>query len=154
MVPFTFYAGLLIIRAVADPRNSGISAKSREIPKKTRNTAISSSGNVLVICPRSFRLGSLFRIHQQSPQQFFHTRNASLWLIQLADKIVNYSNGVEASNVINDPKCNKGSNNIICVIGFSPKCDGSLNSILQVCSITAPNLIKSLTETFDGLMRY
>ena len=31
--------GLLIFRAVADPRNSGISAKSREIPKTTRNTA-------------------------------------------------------------------------------------------------------------------
>ena len=29
--------GLLIFRAVADPRNSGISAKSHEIPKKTRN---------------------------------------------------------------------------------------------------------------------
>ena len=27
--------GLLIFRAVADPRNSGISAKSREISKKT-----------------------------------------------------------------------------------------------------------------------
>ena len=52
------------------------------------------------------------------------------------------------------PKCNKGSNNIICVIGFSPKCDGSLNSIPHVCIITAPNLIKSLTETCDGLMRY
>ena len=35
-------AGLLIFRAVADPRNSGISAKSREIPKKTRNTAKSA----------------------------------------------------------------------------------------------------------------
>ena len=35
-------AGLLIIRAVADPRNSGISAKSREIPQKTRNTAKSA----------------------------------------------------------------------------------------------------------------
>ena len=32
------HAGFLIIRAVADPRNSGISAKSREIPPKTRNT--------------------------------------------------------------------------------------------------------------------
>ena len=31
--------GLLIFRAVADPQNSGISAKSHEIPKKTRNTA-------------------------------------------------------------------------------------------------------------------
>ena len=30
-------SGLLIFRVVADPRNSGISAKSREIPKKTRN---------------------------------------------------------------------------------------------------------------------
>ena len=29
-----FQTGLLIFRAVADPRNSGISAKSREIPKK------------------------------------------------------------------------------------------------------------------------
>ena len=37
--------GLLILRAVADPRNSGISAKSREIPKKTRNTA-KSAGNI------------------------------------------------------------------------------------------------------------
>ena len=35
-------SGLLIFRAVADPRNSGISAKSREIPKKTRNTAKSA----------------------------------------------------------------------------------------------------------------
>ena len=35
-------AGLLIFRAVADPRNSGTSAKSREIPKKTRNTAKSA----------------------------------------------------------------------------------------------------------------
>ena len=52
------------------------------------------------------------------------------------------------------PKCNKGSHNIICVVGFNPKCNGSLNSILRVCSITAPNLIKSLTETCDGLMRY
>ena len=34
--------GLLIFRAVADPRNSGISAKSREIPPKTRNTAKSA----------------------------------------------------------------------------------------------------------------
>ena len=34
-----YYTGLLMFRAVADPRNSGISAKSREIPKKTRNTA-------------------------------------------------------------------------------------------------------------------
>ena len=34
--------GLLIFRAVADPRNSGISAKSREIPQKTRNTAKSA----------------------------------------------------------------------------------------------------------------
>ena len=32
----------LIFRAVADPRNSGISAKSREIPQKTRNTAKST----------------------------------------------------------------------------------------------------------------
>ena len=37
--------GLLIFRAVADPRNSGISAKSREIPPKTRNTA-KSAGNI------------------------------------------------------------------------------------------------------------
>ena len=36
---------LLIFRAVADPRNSAISAKSREIPKKTRNTA-KSAGNI------------------------------------------------------------------------------------------------------------
>ena len=36
------FTGLLIFRAVADPRNSGISAKSREIPKKTRNTAKSA----------------------------------------------------------------------------------------------------------------
>ena len=36
------FAGLLIFRAVADPRNSGVSAKSREIPKKTRNTAKSA----------------------------------------------------------------------------------------------------------------
>ena len=28
------YTGLLIFRAVVDPRNSGISAKSHEIPKK------------------------------------------------------------------------------------------------------------------------
>ena len=34
--------GLLIFRAVADPQNSGISAKSCEIPKKTRNTAKSA----------------------------------------------------------------------------------------------------------------
>ena len=34
--------GLLIFHAVADPRNSGISAKSREIPQKTRNTAKSA----------------------------------------------------------------------------------------------------------------
>ena len=27
-------SGLLVFRAVADPRNSGFSAKSREIPKK------------------------------------------------------------------------------------------------------------------------
>ena len=40
-----------------------------------------------------------------------------------------------------------------CVIGYGPKCNGSLNSI-HVCSITAPNLIKSLTETCDGLIRY
>ena len=52
------------------------------------------------------------------------------------------------------PKCNKGSNNIVCAIGFSTKCNGSLNSILHVCSITTPNSIKSLTETCDGLMRY
>ena len=37
-----FYTGLLIFRAVADPQNSGISAKSREIPQKTRNTAKSA----------------------------------------------------------------------------------------------------------------
>ena len=36
------YTGLLIFRAVADLRNSGISAKSREIPQKTRNTAKSA----------------------------------------------------------------------------------------------------------------
>ena len=35
-------SGLLISRAVADPQNSGISAKSREIPKKTQNTAKSA----------------------------------------------------------------------------------------------------------------
>ena len=50
------------------------------------------------------------------------------------------------------PKCNEGSNNIICLIGFSPRCNGSLNSIPHVCSITAPNLIKSLTETCDGIL--
>ena len=38
----TLLAGLLIFRTVADPRNSGISAKSREIPQKTRNTAKSA----------------------------------------------------------------------------------------------------------------
>ena len=32
-------SGLLIFRTVAEPRNSGISAESREIHKKTRNTA-------------------------------------------------------------------------------------------------------------------
>ena len=37
--------GLLIFRAVADPRNSGFSAKSREIPKKTRNT-VKSARNI------------------------------------------------------------------------------------------------------------
>ena len=37
-----YSTGLLIFRAVADPRNSGISAKSREIPQKTRNTAKSA----------------------------------------------------------------------------------------------------------------
>ena len=64
-------------------------------------------------------------------------------------------NVTKVLNVVTfDPKCNKGSHNIICVIGFSPECNGSLNSILRVCSITAPNLIKSLTETCDGLMRY
>ena len=31
---WAIYTGLLIFRAVADPRNSGISAKSREIPPK------------------------------------------------------------------------------------------------------------------------
>ena len=36
------YAGLLIFRTVADPRNSGISTKSPEIPKKTRNTTKSA----------------------------------------------------------------------------------------------------------------
>ena len=36
------YTGLLIFRAVADPRNSSISAKSRKIPQKTRNTAKST----------------------------------------------------------------------------------------------------------------
>ena len=35
-------SGRLIFRAVADLRNSGISAKSREIPPKTRNTAKSA----------------------------------------------------------------------------------------------------------------
>ena len=40
-VPFA-YTGLLIFREVADPRNSGISAKSHEIPPKTRNTAKSA----------------------------------------------------------------------------------------------------------------
>ena len=38
----TITSGLLIFRAVADPRNSGISAKSREIPQKPRNTAKSA----------------------------------------------------------------------------------------------------------------
>ena len=33
---WAIYSGLLIFRAVADPRNSGISAKSREIPPKKR----------------------------------------------------------------------------------------------------------------------
>ena len=33
---WAIYTGLLIFRAVADPRNSGISAKSREIPPKKR----------------------------------------------------------------------------------------------------------------------
>ena len=37
-----YKTGLLIFRVVADPRNSGISAKSREIPQKTRNTAKSA----------------------------------------------------------------------------------------------------------------
>ena len=36
------HSGLLIFRAVADPRNSGISTKSREIPPKKRNTAKSA----------------------------------------------------------------------------------------------------------------
>ena len=36
------YSGLLIFRAVTDPRSSGISAKSCEIPPKTRNTAKSA----------------------------------------------------------------------------------------------------------------
>ena len=35
-------SGLLIFRAVADPRNSGISAKSCEISKKTQNTTKSA----------------------------------------------------------------------------------------------------------------
>ena len=75
---------------------------------------------------------------------------------------MNIKQSVEASNVINDPKCNKGPkcNNvlalnvikglIIYVIGFSLKYNGSLNSI-HVCSITAPSLIKSLTETCDDI---
>ena len=42
VLSFVHYTGLLIFCAVADPRNSGISAKSREIPKKTRNTAKSA----------------------------------------------------------------------------------------------------------------
>ena len=33
------YSGLLMFRAVAEPRNSGKSAKSREIHKSTQNTA-------------------------------------------------------------------------------------------------------------------
>ena len=49
------------------------------------------------------------------------------------------------------PKCNKGSN-YMCNTGFSPECNEILNSI-HVCSITATNLIKPLTETCDGLMR-
>ena len=36
---FVLKAGLLIFRAVAEPRNSGKSAKSREIHKDTKNTA-------------------------------------------------------------------------------------------------------------------
>ena len=36
---------------------------------------------------------SFFRIDRWSPQQFFHTRNSSLWLLQLADQDLNYSNG-------------------------------------------------------------
>ena len=60
------------------------------------------------------------------------------------------------------PKCNKAPkcNNfwpqnvvkglIICVIGFSPKYNRSLNSI-HVCNITAPSLIKSMTETCDDI---
>ena len=39
---FYLLSGLLIFRAVAHPRNSGLSAKYREIPKKTRNTAKSA----------------------------------------------------------------------------------------------------------------
>ena len=35
----TQYAGLLIFRAVVDLRNSGISAKSREIPPKNAKSA-------------------------------------------------------------------------------------------------------------------
>ena len=42
LASFLLFTGLLIFRAVADPRNSGISAKSREIPQKTRNTAKST----------------------------------------------------------------------------------------------------------------
>ena len=39
----------------------------------------------------------------------------------------------------------------MCNTGFSPECNEILNSI-HVCSITATNLIKSLTETCDGLV--
>ena len=39
---WAIYTGLLIFRAVTDPQNSGISAKSREIPQKTWNTAKSA----------------------------------------------------------------------------------------------------------------
>ena len=61
-------------------------------------------------------------------------------------------NVIKVLNVITfGPKFNKGL--IICVIGFSPKYNGSLSSI-HVCVITAPNVIKSLTEICDGLIRY
>ena len=44
-----FFSGLLIIRAVADPRISGFSSKSREFPQKTRNTAKSARNNYFQI---------------------------------------------------------------------------------------------------------
>ena len=37
-ITFLSLTGLLIFRAVAEPRNSGISAKSREIHKNIKNT--------------------------------------------------------------------------------------------------------------------